>query len=119
MMVSLLVECAVLTPAHPCLYISAQHFLDRSAMNYVRRVTELLRGRLSAWQNGLVECPDTIMSAMLAIKTLMMMLVRGCSIISYDDYHIILHHHSTDKLSLKIKVSPTSKRFFINIFIEC
>ena len=90
------------------------YFLPRSALTDVRlRVTELLSVCLAEW---IVSGHSTLCPA---IKTVMMMLVRGCSIISYDDYHIILHHHSTDKLSLKIKVSPTSKRFFINIFIEC
>ena len=72
-------------------------------------VTELLNCCLAEW---IVSGHSTLCPA---IKTVMMMLVRGCSIISYDDYHIILHHHTSDKLSNKIKVSLTAKSFFINI----
>ena len=75
-------------PPAPTTAPSLSHFLARSVLTDVRLgVRELLTVCLAEW---IVAGHSTLCPA---VKTVMMRLVRGCSIISYDDYHIILHQH--------------------------
>ena len=121
-MVSLLMECS--------LFISqpngAHHSHTNLNPNFVIAATFLMfPGQIS---DRIAECLSVCLAEWIvsghstlcpAIKTVMMMLVRGCSIISYDDLVLSYTTTTSDKLLPEIKVSPTSKRFFINNFIEC
>ena len=105
LMVSLLMECSLFpsqpppghqghhshTTVNSIFVIAATSLIfpgQRSILTDLRlAVTELLTVCLAEW---IVAGHSTLCPA---VKTVMMRLVRGCSIISYDDYHIILHQH--------------------------